>query len=349
MSSASGDPQPYDDLCPAVLARYGEIYRPLPGTREFQVSPPPKRAVPPSPHPSHDRDLPSPAMSLSRSRPATSAAVPAPDQPPNEVPNDAATFNRSTTRCVPSPPSADGPSGMPAIRTSSPTSTARDTSEPSDSTTVTLQHALESDTDIASSTIRSPIVEDSPSSSIDHHYVSTISTQCASCQQRPALTLQSTAADVRAPNQHRPNLRDAATMTEASEDEWPGSLMAEQPADATSATKADIQHADLHASPRVPPNQGKTHRSSYSSMVARRGFTVPFRTVSHTSPAPALVHPPSTPSAGTTASRATERPHQVVVGPAWARPQRTFAQFSACCASPRAARKNQWFTIVLYR
>ncbi|KAH7956546.1 hypothetical protein HPB52_010472 [Rhipicephalus sanguineus] len=212
-AASSSSPQPYDDLCAAVLARYGETYRPLPGTREFRVSPPSTRAVPPGLQPSHDGELPSPAMSLSRSRRATSAAVAAPDHPPDEIPNVAAAFDQSATRCIPSPPTADGPSGMPAIRTSSPTSTARDTSEPSDSTTAALQQALESDMDIAQSAIRSPIVADSPSSSIDHHHVSTTSTLCASCQQRPALTSQSTAAEVRAPNQHRPNLRDAATMT----------------------------------------------------------------------------------------------------------------------------------------
>ncbi|KAH7932018.1 hypothetical protein HPB52_025000 [Rhipicephalus sanguineus] len=461
-AASSSSPQPYDDLCAAVLARYGETYRPLPGTREFRVSPPPTRAVSPGPQPSHDRDLHSPATSLFTSRPATSAAVPTPDEAPDyvqvptpevAVPDDvAAAIDQSATRCVSSPPSADGPSGMPAIRTSAPTSTARDTSEPSDSTTATLQHAPKSDTDMAPSAIRSSTVEDSPSSSIDHPHVSTTSTLCASCQERPALTSQSTAAEVQAPNQHRPNLRDAATMTEASEDELPGSPMAEQPAHATPVAKADILHADLRSSPRAPPNEGastgtgalsdppaeptpavfhdiplpefltgdanqqrctfnagmlfdtaqasstatrraylpravhlittriargmvlqprrfrvrrlvypcqharrntklrsalrrhrrhhhypptthvsgqvdhldtaqvtistyrhprqrcartgKTHRSSYSSMVARRGFTVPFRIVSRISPAPALVHPPSTPSAGTSASRA---------------------------------------------
>ncbi|XP_037505321.1 uncharacterized protein LOC119381617 [Rhipicephalus sanguineus] len=195
-------------------------------------------------------------MSLSSSRPATSAAVPAPDHPPDEVPNVAAALDQSATRCVPSPPSADGPSGMPAICPSAPTSTARDTSEPSDSTTATLQHALKSDTDMAPSAIRSSTVEDSPSSSIDHHHVSTTSTLCASCQERPALTSQSTAAEVRAPNQHLPNLRDAATITEASEDELRGSPMAEQPAHAAPVAKAGILHADLRSSPRVPPNQG---------------------------------------------------------------------------------------------
>ncbi|KAH7955822.1 hypothetical protein HPB52_003948 [Rhipicephalus sanguineus] len=39
-AASSSSPQPYDDLCAAVLARYGETYRPLPGTREFRVSPP---------------------------------------------------------------------------------------------------------------------------------------------------------------------------------------------------------------------------------------------------------------------------------------------------------------------
>ncbi|KAH7944407.1 hypothetical protein HPB52_019115 [Rhipicephalus sanguineus] len=49
---------------------------------------------------------------------------------------------------------------------------------------------------------------------------------------------------------------------------------------------------------------GKTHRSSYSAIFGRRGFTVPFRIVPRTSPASAFMHPPSTLSAGTSASRA---------------------------------------------
>ncbi|KAH7982108.1 hypothetical protein HPB52_002943 [Rhipicephalus sanguineus] len=504
-AASSSSPQPYDDLCAAVLARYGETYHPLPGTHEFRVSPPPTRAVTPGPQPSHDRDLLSPAMSLSSSRPATSAAVPAPDHPPDEVPNVAAALDQSATRCVPSPPSADGPSGMPAICPSAPTSTARDTSEPSDSTTATLQHALKSDTDMAPSAIRSSTVEDSPSSSIDHHHVSTTSTLCASCQERPALTSQSTAAEVRAPNQHLPNLRDAATITEASEDELRGSPMAEQPAHAAPVAKAGILHADLRSSPRVPPNQGastgtgavsdppaeptpavfhdiplpefltgdanqqrctlsagmlfdtaqasstaarraylpravrlittriahgmvlqprrarvrrlvypcqharrntklrsalrrhrrlhhypptthvsgqvdqldtaqvtrstyrhprqrcartgKTHRSSYSSMVARRGFTVPFRIVSRTSPAPALVHPPSTPCAGTSASRAHSR-HPVRYRKAQSsrrgtRLGTTPAYFLPVLRPLRFSQsrppETQWFPIVLYR
>ncbi|KAH7939310.1 hypothetical protein HPB52_010582 [Rhipicephalus sanguineus] len=114
-AASSSSPQPYDDLCAAVLARYGETYRPLPGTREFRVSPPPTRAVPPSPQPSHDRDLPSPATSLSASRPATSAPddvqVPTPEVP---APDDVlAAIDQSATRCVSSTTSADGPSGMP--------------------------------------------------------------------------------------------------------------------------------------------------------------------------------------------------------------------------------------------
>ncbi|KAH7939431.1 hypothetical protein HPB52_012586 [Rhipicephalus sanguineus] len=457
-AATTSSPRPYDDLCAAVLARYGETYRPLPGTREFQVSPP-TRAVPPGPQPSHDGELPSPAMSLSRSRPATSAAVPAPDHPPDEVPNVAAAFDQSATRCIPPPPSADSPSGMPAIRTSSPTSTARDTSEPSDSTTATLQHSLESDTDIAPSAIRSPIVADSPSSSINHHHVSTTSTLCASCQQRPALTSQSTAAEVGAPNQHRPNLRDAATMTEASEDKLPGSPMAEQRAHATPAAKTDIQHADLRTRPRVPgtgagtgalseplaepppavfhdisppefltgdakqqrctlnagmpfdtakasstaarraylpravhlfptriargmvlhPRRSRVRRLVYPCQHVRRNAKLRSALRRHRHPRqrwPAQerpiasatrrwllvlaslchftlfrAHRPHRPMCTrpqlhlqaplpAALTRATERHHQVVVGPAWPRPQRTFAQFSARCASPRAARQR---------
>ncbi|KAH7972260.1 hypothetical protein HPB52_010349 [Rhipicephalus sanguineus] len=141
-AATTPSPQPYDDLCAAVLARYGETYRPLPGTREFRVSPPPTRPVPPGPQPSHDRDLPSPATSLSTSRPATSAAVPAPDDQPDDVqvptpevpaPDDVpAAIGHSTERSVFSTASAHGPSDLPASCTSSPTSTAHDTSDTSE-------------------------------------------------------------------------------------------------------------------------------------------------------------------------------------------------------------------------
>ncbi|KAH7947233.1 hypothetical protein HPB52_008499 [Rhipicephalus sanguineus] len=460
-AASSSSPQPYDDLCAAVLARYGETYRPLPGARELRVSPPPTRAVPPGPQPSHDRDLPSPATSLSTSRPATSAVVPAPDDPPDDVqdptpeisaPDDvAAATDQTATSRVSSTPSADGPSGMPPIRPSSLSSPALDTSLTSASTLATLPHDLEADTDNVWPAVRPSLAEVSPST-VPEHDLAPTSKLCASCQQRSASPSTSTAAEVRAPYQLRSDLQDAATMTEAPEDELPGSPMAEQPAHATPAAKADIQHADLRTSPRVPgtgagtralseplaepppavfhdipppefltgvanqqrctlnagmtfdtakasstaarraylpravhlittriargmvlqprrsrvrrlvyscqhvrrnakvrsalrrhrllhhypptthvsgqvdqldiaqvtmstyrhPRQrcartGKTHRSSYSSMVARRGFTVPFRIVSRTSPAPAPVHPPSTPSAGTSASRADSR------------------------------------------
>ncbi|KAH7939216.1 hypothetical protein HPB52_008510 [Rhipicephalus sanguineus] len=142
-TASSSSPQPYDDLCAAVLARYGETYRPLPGTREFRVSLPPTRTVPPGPQPSHDRDLPPPATSLSTSRPATSAA--------------------SATRCVSSTPSADGPSGMPAIRPSSRSSPAHDTFLTSASTLATLPHDLRADTDNLSPAVRPSLAEVSPS------------------------------------------------------------------------------------------------------------------------------------------------------------------------------------------
>ncbi|KAH7955511.1 hypothetical protein HPB52_001069 [Rhipicephalus sanguineus] len=330
-AASSSSPQPYDDLCAAVLARYGETYRPLPGT-----------PVPTGPQPSHDRDFTSPATSLSTSRPATSAAVPAPDDQPDD----------SATRCVSSTPSADGPSGMPAIRPSSLSSPAHDTSLTSVSTLATLPPELEADTDNLSPTVRLSLAEVSLST-VPEHDLSPTSKLCASCQQRPASPSTSTAAEVRAPYQLRPHLRDAATMTEAPKDMPAGSPMAEQAAHVTPATSTGFQHPDQRTSTSVPPAEGastrtgassepaattparchlrfapepltqdaahltcghcagalcrhprqrcartgKTHRSSYSPMVARRGFTAPFRIVSRTSPAPALVHQSSTPSA----------------------------------------------------
>ncbi|KAH7968289.1 hypothetical protein HPB52_007607 [Rhipicephalus sanguineus] len=273
-AASSSSPQPYDDPCVPVLAGYGETYRPLPGTREFQVSPP-TRAVPPGPQSSHDRDLPSPATSLSTSRPTTSAAVPAPDDPPDDVqvptpevpaPDDvAAAIDQSAPRCVSSMPSADGPSGMPAIRPSSLSSPALDTSLTSASTLATLPHDLEADTDNLSPAVRASLAEVSPSA-VSEHDLSPTSKLCASCQQRPASPWMSTTAEGRAPYQLRAHLQDAATMAEAPEDDMPaGSPMAEQATHVTPATSAGIQHPDLRTSPRVPPAEGASTRTGASS------------------------------------------------------------------------------------
>ncbi|KAH7947645.1 hypothetical protein HPB52_014855 [Rhipicephalus sanguineus] len=271
-AASSSSPQPYDDLCAAVLARYGETYRPLPGTRELWVSPPPTRAVPPGPQPSHDRDLPSPATSLSTSRPATSAVVPAPDDPPDDVqdptpeisaPDDvAAATDQTATSRVSSTPLADGPSGMPAIRPSSLSSPAHDMSLTSASTLATLPHDLEADMDNISPAVRPSLAP----STVSEHVLLPTSKLCASCQQRPASPSTSTAAEVRAPYQLRPHLRDAATMTEAPEDDMPaGSPMAEQAAHVTPATSTGFQHPDQRTSPPVPPAEGASTRTGASS------------------------------------------------------------------------------------
>ncbi|KAH7957524.1 hypothetical protein HPB52_019769 [Rhipicephalus sanguineus] len=230
--------QPYDDLCAAVLALYGGRTPAYRRTREVPVSHPPTRAVPPGPQPSHDRDLPSPATSLSTSRPATSAVVPAPDDPRDDVQNPtpevpppddvAAAIDQSATRCISSTPSADGPSGMAAIRPSSLASPAHDTSLTTASTLATLPHDLEADTDNLSPAVRPSLAEVSPST-VSKHDFSPTSKLCASCQQRPASPSTSTSAEVRVPYQLRPHLHDAATMTEAPEGDMPaGSPMAEQ-------------------------------------------------------------------------------------------------------------------------
>ncbi|KAH7983000.1 hypothetical protein HPB52_008655 [Rhipicephalus sanguineus] len=217
-AASSSSPQPYDDLCAAVLARYGETYRPLPGTREFRVSPPSTRAVPPGPQPSHDHDLPSPATTPPTSRQATSASIPAPDHPPHEAQEVPAAIGHSTESSVFLTAAAHGPSDVPANCTSSPTSMAHDTSATSGSTTATSPHALEPaiDTDIVTPAVRPPIAE--ASSAMSNEPAFSTSTLCASCQQELPSSSKSPAAEVRAPNHQRPNLRDAATMTEASED-----------------------------------------------------------------------------------------------------------------------------------
>ncbi|KAH7952501.1 hypothetical protein HPB52_023836 [Rhipicephalus sanguineus] len=220
-AASSSSPQPYDDLCAAVLARYGETYRPLPGTREFRVSPPSTRAVPPGAQPFHDHDLPSPATTPPTSRHATSASIPAPDHPPDEVQEVPAATGHSTESSVFSTASAHGPSDVPAICTSSPTSMAHDTAATSDSTTTTSAHALEPaiDTDIVTPAVRPPIAE--ASSAMSNEPAFSTSTLCASCQQELPSSSKSPVVDVQAHNQLRPNVRDAATMTENPEDHPP--------------------------------------------------------------------------------------------------------------------------------
>ncbi|KAH7968499.1 hypothetical protein HPB52_009042 [Rhipicephalus sanguineus] len=243
-TASSSSPQPYDDLCVAVLVRYGETYRPLPGTREFRVSPPSTRAVPPGPQPSHDHGLHSPATTPPTSRPATSASIPAPDHPPDEVQDVPAAIGHSTERSVFSTASAHGPSDLPAICTSSPTSTAHDTSDTSDSTTATSPHVLEPaiDTDIVTCAERPPSAEASPAMSNKTAFSPT-STLCASCQQGLPSSSKSPAAEVQAPNQLRSNLRHAATMTENPEDHPPGPPLVDQTA---CTVVQSLQHGSSH-------------------------------------------------------------------------------------------------------
>ncbi|KAH7957011.1 hypothetical protein HPB52_014326 [Rhipicephalus sanguineus] len=248
-AASSSSPQPYDDLCAAVLARYGETYRPLPGTREFRVSPPSTRAVPPGPQPSHDHDLPSPATTPPSTRQTTSASNPAPDHPPDEVQEVPAAIGQSTERSVFSTVSAHGPSDLPASCTSSPTSTAHDTSDTSGSTTATSPHALEPaiDTDIMTPAVRPPIAE--ASSAMSNEPAFSTSTLCASCQQELPSPSKSPAADLQAHNQLRPNRTP------------PGSS-ALHTADYGAAAASDVPPPTPLPAPsprqsRRPPNQAK--------------------------------------------------------------------------------------------
>ncbi|KAH7936284.1 hypothetical protein HPB52_021325 [Rhipicephalus sanguineus] len=251
-AASSSSPQPYDDLCAAVLARYGETYRPLPGTREFRVSPTSTRAVPPGPQPSHDHDLPSPATTPPTSRQATSASIPAPDHPPDDVQEVPAATGHSTESSVFSTASAHGPSDVPAICTSSPTSTAHDTSDTSGSTTATSPHALEPaiDTDIVTPAVRPPIAE--ASTAMSNKPAFSTSTLCASCQQELP-------SDVQAYNQLRPNVRDAATMTENPEDHPPCLPQVDQTAYALPATQAYNPPAAPHTR---SPSPTKLHSAT---------------------------------------------------------------------------------------
>ncbi|KAH7962157.1 hypothetical protein HPB52_014659 [Rhipicephalus sanguineus] len=252
-AKSSSSPRPYDDLCAAVLACYGQTYRPLPGSRELQISPPSQGAGPIGPEPSLDQDFTSPATNPPTSRPATSASIPAPDHPPDEVQEVPAAIGHSTERSVFSTASAHGPSD--SICTSSPTSTVHDTSDKSGSTTATSPHALEPgiDTDIVTPAVRPPIAEASPVMSNKPAF--STSTLCASCQQELPSSSKSPAADVQAHNQLRPNVRDAATMTENPEDHPPCLPQVDQTAYALPATQAYNPPAAPHTRSPLPTKQ----------------------------------------------------------------------------------------------
>ncbi|KAH7982435.1 hypothetical protein HPB52_005051 [Rhipicephalus sanguineus] len=142
-AATTSSPQPYDDLCAAVLARYGETYRPLPGTREFRFplrqrdryhparSPPMTATYLPGyvlfqplvrpPAQRFPRRTTSPTMFQ-----VPTPEVPAPEVPaPDDVP---AAIDQSATRCVflrrPRPTVHQA---CPAIRPSSLSSPAHDT------------------------------------------------------------------------------------------------------------------------------------------------------------------------------------------------------------------------------
>ncbi|KAH7935583.1 hypothetical protein HPB52_009991 [Rhipicephalus sanguineus] len=180
-AAPSSSPRPYDDLCAAVLACYRQTYRPLPGSREFHISPPSQGAVPAGSEPALDQGLSPPATTSCTSDSDTRASLPVPHHH-DKVEDASTSTDLSNTRCVFSTASAHGPSGVPAICTSSPTSTAYDTSDTSGSTTATSPHALESaiGTDIVTPAIRPPIAEASPAMMFNEPAFSSTSTRSAS-------------------------------------------------------------------------------------------------------------------------------------------------------------------------
>ncbi|KAH7983285.1 hypothetical protein HPB52_010615 [Rhipicephalus sanguineus] len=191
-AASTSRPQPYDHLCAAVLACYGHTYRPhwwSPcGTRRTAAFTRPRR---------HYIDYD--AFYLV---PATGASIPVQghhdkvEDPPTSTDLP---IERSVT--------------LAHHPTPSPTSTACDTAETSDSTTATLPRALESDNVIVSSAVRHPITETSPSRMSHESDLPSTSTFCASWKKRLPSSSKSSAAEVPARDQQRPNFGDAAAMT----------------------------------------------------------------------------------------------------------------------------------------
>ncbi|KAH7986500.1 hypothetical protein HPB52_024910 [Rhipicephalus sanguineus] len=195
--ASTSRPQPYDDLCTAVLACYGHTYHPLQWNPEFQDPPPPPVAESGTRWPTaftqprrHFTDYDYFYFGSGHR-----ASIPVLDH--HDKIGDASTStDLSNTRCVPSKLSAKGSSRMPAICTPSPTSTARDTAETSDSLTATMPHAMQSDNVIISPALNHLIAETSLSTMSHERNLPWTSTFCASWKQEPPSSSKSTAAEV---------------------------------------------------------------------------------------------------------------------------------------------------------
>ncbi|KAH7955509.1 hypothetical protein HPB52_001067 [Rhipicephalus sanguineus] len=104
-AASTSSPQPFDDLCAAVPACYGETYHPpLCSRREFPASVQSQRAVPIGLQPSLDQDLTPPTTSRSTSRPTTAASPPALDDQDEveHVPPSLDQFHTLHQACPPS-------------------------------------------------------------------------------------------------------------------------------------------------------------------------------------------------------------------------------------------------------
>ncbi|KAH7936328.1 hypothetical protein HPB52_021427 [Rhipicephalus sanguineus] len=109
--ASTSSPRPYDDQPAAVLACYGETYRSVLGSRQFQVFPLSQRGVRAGMQPSLDHDDTSLITTPSTSVPATWASIPVPDHH-DKVEDASTSTDLSNTRCIFSTASAHGPSFM---------------------------------------------------------------------------------------------------------------------------------------------------------------------------------------------------------------------------------------------
>ncbi|XP_075732406.1 uncharacterized protein LOC119175854 isoform X1 [Rhipicephalus microplus] len=200
------------------------------------------------------------------SRLANSDACHAPDCLSAKVLDIWAEANQSATRFVFSSSSADDTASMPTTGSSRPTSMAHNMADTSGSTTATSPNALVTTTTmgIITPAIHLPVAKPSPSQ-MSKGDCRPASTLCTSCQQRPPSSSQFPAAEVKATShQPRPSFQDAATMTDALEDDVPGPLQTGLTRHTTPVVEQSrgcwleeaINYADLHANPRARTTGG---------------------------------------------------------------------------------------------
>ncbi|KAH6943315.1 hypothetical protein HPB50_019453 [Hyalomma asiaticum] len=249
-AASSASPWPYNALRAAVLAYNGEPY--CPPYSEYFASAATKRAVVPSPRPTHASDAPpKPVTPSGTSRPPSSSSL-SESMLDVEVDRVDCSIAPSTERSSASETSPQSLSRVPTSPERNPTSsTVYGSSDTTDTSPAVRLPAVRP----VMSTVSPAVPETSPFLSPDSHDdVAPESTACKAWHQRSQSRSRLPAAQVQAHCNLLPDFPDAAASTNTPIDTVDGPL-AEPPTHSPPSTQPDDQPAALHKpAPLVTPS-----------------------------------------------------------------------------------------------